>query len=271
MNNRDRFYKDWSEARQQPRLTAASEQELLPRAQAGDQDARDELVRRLMRQVYIVIDGMVDIDNPAVDLLDLVQEGSVGLLRGLDRFNTDKNLRLSTYTEFWIWRQLYRTLDEYQTSGVRLPYYRTQQHRQLMRLYSELMQDWHRDPTTAELARESGLAEQDVIDILGASSEPDWLDDRNTNDEAPIDNLPDSKAAVPWKEAHFREVREVVDTLKPRERDVIIRRFGLGLEEDGKPRRPETLDQIGDDLGLTRERVRQIEKKALATLRKRIK
>ena len=250
-------------------LTPAQEIELAHRIQAGDEAAREHMIRANLRLVVKIAREYEDFGLP---LLDLINEGNMGLMRAVERFDPTKGAKLSTYAAWWIKQSIRRALSN-QSKSIRLPIHIVQELARMKKAESRLEAELGRPPSTAELAAE---LEADVEDIdrwraaaaIGATS----LD-------APLGNEPDSSrvadviadenAVMPWsgvsEETNAELVRELVNTLNPREQTILRRRFAL----DGGD--AETLEMIGESFGLTRERIRQLEAAALKKLRDRLK
>jgi len=250
-------------------LTPAQEIELAHRIQAGDEAAREHMIRANLRLVVKIAREYEDYGLP---LLDLINEGNMGLMRAVERFDPTKGAKLSTYAAWWIKQSIRRALSN-QSKSIRLPIHIVQELARMKKAESRLEAELGRPPSAAELAAE---LEADVEDIerwraaaaIGATS----LD-------APLGNEPDSSrvadviadenAVMPWsgvsEETNAELVRELVNTLNPREQTILRRRFAL----DGGD--AETLEMIGESFGLTRERIRQLEAAALKKLRDRLK
>lgn len=243
-------------------LTRAKKRDLKVLAREG-KAARSHLLEANLRLVVSLAKRYTGRGMP---LLDLIQEGNLGLIRAMEKFDYTKGFKFSTYATWWIRQAITRGMAD-QSRTIRLPVHLVEQVNKLSRIKREMYQQLGREATNEELSEESGIEESKIEMLLKQSRDPVSLDmPVGSDEEAPLgDFIEDSEAAdaesAVVASLRHSDVRAVLDTLEEREQDVIKLRYGL---DDGMPR---TLDQIGRRFGLSRERVRQIEREVMAKLR----
>jgi RNA polymerase primary sigma factor len=243
-------------------LTAAEERELARRKDLGDEAAKRRLIECNLRLVMSITRRYT---KAGVPLLDLIQEGNLGLIRAVEKFDYRMGYKLSTYATWWIRQSVSRALAD-QGRTIRLPVHVAEQVRRVQRSRRTLAQKLNRDPSVAEIAKDSGFTEERVQELFELVEDPVSLETPVGDGESMVgDLIEDEKSESPdgatATNARTVELAEAIDRLNPRMKHVILRRFGL----DGKP--PQTLEEVGHDMGITRERVRQLETRALKELR----
>lgn len=255
------------EVNQTPLLSHEEERELAYRIADGENEARDEMVRANLRLVVRIAKGFL---GRGVPLQDLIEEGNLGLLHAAERFDPEKNVRFSTYASFWIKQSIIRAI---MNSGktVRLPCYMVNLVHQWRRATSEMQEELGRVPTQEEVGEHLGMSKkklrviQKAIRIYQAGSDLEGDDNNLGMDEILVDTNTPTPDAMLSANDEMRQVLKLLDEMSDeRERAVLRLRFGLDGNE------PMTLNEIGTKLNLTRERVRQIERTALARLREKM-
>jgi len=246
-----------------PLLTADEEIEIAKRMADGDDGAKRELAEANLRLVVSIAKRYV---GRGMLFLDLIQEGNLGLIKAVDKFDYSKGYKFSTYATWWIRQAITRAIAD-QARTIRIPVHMVETINRLIRVHRQLLQEYGREPQPDEIAKAMGISEDKVREILKIAQEPVSLETPIGEEEDSHlgDFIPDDDAPAPAEAAAFALLKEqlidVLDTLTPREEKVLRLRFGL---DDGKAR---TLEEVGREFNVTRERIRQIEAKALRKLR----
>jgi RNA polymerase primary sigma factor len=243
-------------------LTPSEERELARRKDLGDEAAKRRLIECNLRLVMSITRNYT---KAGVPLLDLIQEGNLGLIRAVEKFDYKLGFKLSTYATWWIRQAVTRALAD-QGRTIRLPVHVAEQVRRAQRSRRQLAQKLNRDPSIEEIAADSGFTPERVEELFGLVEDPVSLETPVGDGESSVADLiedvnSESPDSATTEHSRSLELAAALDRLNPRMKHVVLRRFGL----DGGP--PQTLEEVGVDLGITRERVRQLETRALRELR----
>ncbi|MBN2878273.1 MAG: RNA polymerase sigma factor RpoD [Clostridia bacterium] len=246
-----------------PLLTAEEEIILAKRMEENDEEAKKKLAEANLRLVVSIAKRYV---GRGMQFLDLIQEGNLGLIKAVEKFDYRKGYKFSTYATWWIRQAITRAIAD-QARTIRIPVHMVETINKLIKVSRQLLQEFGRDPQPEEIAEVMGISVDKVREIMKIAQEPVSLETPIGEEEDSHlgDFIPDDDAPAPSEAAAFtmlkEQLTEVLDTLTPREEKVLRLRFGL---DDGRAR---TLEEVGKEFEVTRERIRQIEAKALRKLR----
>jgi len=247
-------------------LTPQEEVQLAKRIQKGDAKAREHMIKANLR---LVVKIARDYENFGLPLLDLINEGNIGLMRAVEKFDPEKGAKLSTYAAWWIKQSIRRALSD-QSKTIRIPVHATDKLLHIRRTSAKLEEELGREPTAEEIGAELDIPAKQVSQLQTAAIRPASLDAPLGDDESNriADVIADERATSPYDELEEKTnvdmVRQVIGILDPREMTILRYRFGL----DGGNEK--TLEEVGEKFGVTRERIRQIQNVALKKLRKTI-
>jgi RNA polymerase primary sigma factor len=233
---------------------------MLVKAKKLVSEATNELITHNLRLVVNIAKHYVGRGLP---LPDLIQEGNIGMMKAIDKFDYKRGFKFSTYATWWIRQAITRALID-QTKTIRLPVHIVELYNKVNTASRELTRQLGREPSTAEIAQEVKVSEKKVDDVLKAIQDPITLQTPVGDEDTTLEDFIGDNSASPYLDAERNKITEqmikILQTLAPKEAEVIRMRFGIGVERD------HTLEEVGQHLSITRERVRQIEAKAMRKL-----
>ena len=247
-----------------PLLTFDEEQRLCALMAQGDMKAREIMIESNLRLVVSIAKKYIG--RTKIPFLDLIQEGNIGLMRAVDKFDYTKGFKFSTYATYWIKQSISKMVAEH-SRAIRVPMHIIEQLSKLGKVTNELYQEFHREPTAQEIAVRMEVEVSKVKELQAVVKDPISIDQTlSEDDDATIGDLIADDTCSPFLDDLFKEevsarIETVLQTLESREADVIARRYGIGYKT------PQTLEEIGQVYSLSKERIRQIEDKALRKLR----
>lgn len=255
----------FEQIKESPLLTFEEELSLSRRVRSGDAEARDRMIRSNLRLVVRIAKAYI---TPDVSLLDLIQEGNLGLLKAVTKYDFRKRVRFSTYASWWIKQAIVRSLSN-KRRAIRIPHRKEEKLRKINKAYGSLVQSLMRTPTVTEVAEELQMKEQEVASILNMTSVVVSLNNPVAEDTGKLQDMIEDESYNPAREFLAKSLREetmtVLHTLRDKERQILMYRYSF------YGGRKYTLKHIGDKMGISPETVRQIEMRALKKLKESAK